>query len=113
MNNKMQFEKATDGINMGQTIKKVLMERKISISDIAKTIHCSRTNLYSIFKRESIDVERLKQIANVLDLDISDFIAMKKRKSNKRIVVIEIDSEGLRQLKSEYDLTYIKYWKTI
>jgi predicted transcriptional regulator len=96
---------------MGQMIKKILKERKISISDFAKTIHCSRTNVYSIFKRESIDVERLKQIVNVLNLDVSDFITMKKRKSNKRIVVMEIDDENLEQLMNEHNLTYVKYWK--
>ena len=107
----MQFEETIDSINMGQMIRKVLLERKISISDFARTIHCSRTNVYSIFKRESIDVERLKQIANVLDLDVFDFIAMKKEKTNKHIVVMEIGNEDLKQLLSEYDLTYVKHWK--
>jgi transcriptional regulator with XRE-family HTH domain len=104
-------KKTTDSINMGQMIKKVLKERGISISDFAKAIHCSRTNVYGIFKRQSIDIERLKQIANVLELDVADFIVLKRRESNKRVVIVEINEEDLEQLLNEYDLTYIKHWK--
>ena len=108
----MDFEEITDGINMGQMIRDALKERKMSISEFAKTIHCSRANVYSIFQRQSIDFERLKQIAKVLDLDVSDFIVVEKKESTKRIVVLEIDNEDLKQLMNRYDLTYIKHWKT-
>ena len=108
----MDFEEITDGINMGQMIRDALKERKMSISEFAKTIHCSRANVYSIFQRQSIDFERLKQIAKVLDLDVSDFIVVEKKESTKRIVVMEIDNEDLKQLMNKYDLTYIKHWKT-
>jgi len=102
----------TEHHNMGQLIKKKLQEQKMSVSDFAKAIHCSRTNVYSIFGRQFIDVNRLKQIADVLKLDISDFMMIKKNKSNRYIAVIEIDNEKLERLLNEYDLTYIKYWKT-
>ena len=108
----MNTEEVTDGINMGQMIRDALKERKMSISEFAKTIHCSRANVYSIFQRQSIDFERLKQIAKVLDLDVSDFIVVEKKESTKRIVVLEIDNEDLKQLMNKYDLTYIKHWKT-
>jgi len=111
MNKKAQFDETIDdGINMGQVIQKILKERQISISDFAKAIHCSRTNVYSIFKRRSIDIERLEQIAKVLDIDISDLIMKKKRESNKSIIVMELNNEDLKQLLDEYEPTYIKHW---
>jgi len=110
MNKKTEISETTDSIHMGQVIQRTLKERKISISDFAKTIHCSRTNVYSIFKRRSIDINRLKQVAAVLDLDISDLIMKEKRESNKCIVVAEIGNEDLNQLLKEYDLTYIRHW---
>ena len=112
MNTKIPFVSNLNGHNMGQMIKKAVGEQKMSVSDFAKAIHCSRTNVYSIFKRESINIERLKQIVDVLKLDISDFIMIEKRESSKCIAVIEIDSEKLEQLSNEYDLAYIKFWKT-
>jgi len=96
---------------MGHMIKRAVKEQKISVSDFAKSIHCSRTNVYSIFERESINIERLKQIVDVLKLDIADFIITEKRESRKCIAVIEIDDEKLEQLSKEYEITYIKFWK--
>ena len=112
MNTQKIFKKKTTHHNMGQTIKKIVKEQKISISDFAKAIHCSRTNVYNIFERQSINIDRLQQIADVLKRDISNFIAIEKRESNKCIALIEIDNENLEQLSNEYDLTYIKSWKT-
>ena len=109
-NTKKIFKKSAGHCNMGQMIKEVIKEQKMSVSDFAKAIHCSRTNVYSIFGRESINIERLEQIADVLKLDISDFITIEK-KSGKCIAVIEIDNEKLKQLSNEYELTYIKSWK--
>jgi len=111
MDNHAQLEEITGSINMGQMIQKALKEQKISISSFAGTIHCSRANVYSIFKRKSIDFERLKQITKVLGLDVSDFIAVEKRESNKYIVVMEVDNEDLKQILNDYKLTYIKHWK--
>ncbi|MCL2328289.1 MAG: helix-turn-helix domain-containing protein [Bacteroidetes bacterium] len=96
--------------HMGQMIKKAVEERKMPVSDFAKAIHCSRTNVYSIFERESIHIERLTQIINVLKLNVSDFIMTDKNKPQKCVAIIEIDSENLERLSNDYDLTYIKSW---
>ena len=98
--------------HMGQMIKAIVKERNMPVSDFAKAIHCCRTNVYSIFKRWTIDIDKLKQIADVLNLEISDFIETKKRKSSKCVAIIEIDNEKLEQMSNEYELTYVKSWKT-
>lgn len=107
---KVYSRETADNIDMGLMIQKILKERKIRINDFAKTIHCSRTNVYNIFKRRSIDTERLKQIAKVLDLDVSDFIILEKRDLNKCVVIMEIEGKDLRHLLNTYDSTYIKHW---
>jgi transcriptional regulator with XRE-family HTH domain len=106
----MLFRKTTDGTHMGQMIQKILKEREMSISDFAKAMHCSRTNVYGIFKRQVIGIERLKQIANILELDVTDFIVSKKRKSNKYVIVMEVNDNNLEQLLKKHNLTYMK-WK--
>jgi len=98
--------------NMGKMIQQILKARGILVSDFAKTIHCSRTNVYNIFKRKTIDINLLRQIVDVLELNMSDFISLEKRCSNRCIAVIEIEEDKLEQLTSDYVLTYVKVWKT-
>ena len=98
--------------NIGQMIEQAVKEKKMSISDFGKAINCSRTNVYSIFKRRTINSDKLKQIADVLNLEVSDFIETKKRESNKCVAIIEIDDEYLEKLSNEYEVTYVKSWKT-
>ena len=107
----MKIRKNVGNDHMGRIIKEAVKERNMSISDFAKAIQCSRTNVYSIFGRQSINIERLKQIADVLNLDISDFIVMKKGESNKCIAVIETEYEELERMSNEYNLACVKYWK--
>jgi len=107
---KKQIEEAADSINMGLMIREILKERKIAISDFARTIHCCRTNVYNIFKRRSIDTERLQQIAKVLDLDVSDFIILGKTTLNKCVVVMEMEEKDLKHLLKTYDAVCIKHW---
>lgn len=109
---KVDIEATTNSVNMGQMIRKTLKERKISINDFAKSIHCSRTNVYNIFKRRSIDTERLRQIAKVLDLDVSDFIILEKKDLEKCVVVMEMDGKDLTHLLETYDSAYIRHWRT-
>ena len=107
----MEFLADTKPHHMGKKIRLAVKERKMLISDFAKAIHCSRTNIYSIFKRQSIDIERLKQIADVLKLDLLDFISAEKENSYKCIAVVEIDSENLERLLDKRDLICLKSWR--
>jgi transcriptional regulator with XRE-family HTH domain len=110
MDKKMLSKKTTDGTNMGQMIQKILKERKMPVSDFAKALHCSRTNVYGIFKRQLIGMEMLKQIADILELDVTDFMVSKKRKSNKYVIVMEVNDNNLERLLKRHNLTYMK-WK--
>lgn len=63
-------------IHVGKMIKKVLDEHGQKASWLAKQLHCNRTNVYSIFKRDNIDIVLLMRISNILNhnffLDIAN-----------------------------------------
>lgn len=46
-------------IHIGQLIEAELIRQERTISWFAKKLCCDRTNVYSIFKRQSIDTELL------------------------------------------------------
>lgn len=53
-------------IHIGQLIKAELERQERSVTWFAKRLYCERTNVYSIFKRESIDTDLLLRISIVL-----------------------------------------------
>ena len=57
-------------IHIGSIIKKRFDEQGESVSWFAKQLCCDRTNVYSIFKRESIDTALLVKISVILNHDL-------------------------------------------
>lgn len=51
----------------------------------AKRLSCSRTNVYKIFEKYSIDTEMLAKISIILDFDFFDLYSeeMRRSKANK------------------------------
>ncbi len=64
-------------IHIGSIIKKKFEESELTIKDFAAMIYCDRTTVYDIFKRKSIDVERLVRISLVLNYDFINEIYLK------------------------------------
>ena len=56
-------------IHIGNIIKKQFDAQGGSVSWFAKQLCCDRTNIYSIFKRESIDTSLLVKISTILNHD--------------------------------------------
>ncbi len=56
-------------IHIGNLIKERFNEQKHSVSWFAEELCCDRTNIYSIFKRESIDTALLVKISLILKHD--------------------------------------------
>ena len=56
-------------IHIGSIIKKRFDEQGVSVSWFARELCCDRTNIYSIFKRESIDTALLEKISIILHYD--------------------------------------------
>ncbi|MBQ2808584.1 MAG: XRE family transcriptional regulator [Bacteroidaceae bacterium] len=56
-------------IHIGSIIKEKFDELGLPVSWFAKELCCDRTNVYSIFKRESIDTSLLVKISIILNHD--------------------------------------------
>ena len=53
-------------IHIGQLIEKEVRRQGRNIPWIAQQLNCERTNIYSIFRRESIDTALLLQLSVIL-----------------------------------------------
>lgn len=56
-------------MNIGEKIKKELKAEHISVVDFAKELCCSRTNVYKLFSKDSIDSGQLLRISRILHHD--------------------------------------------
>ena len=53
-------------VHIGSEIKKELEKQERTITWFASHLNCERTNVYSIFRRESIDTNLLMRISRIL-----------------------------------------------
>ena len=60
-----------DGImvHIGQLIRQELKEQGRSVTWLAKNLNCSRSNVYIIFDKPTLDTSVLMQISKLLDVD--------------------------------------------
>ena len=60
-------------IHIGSKIKSVVTKQGITISEFGRRINKSRENVYSIFKRKTIDTGLLQSISKVLEHDFFEY----------------------------------------
>lgn len=53
-------------IHIGELIKAEVQRQGRSVSWLARELHCDRSNVYDIFKRQSIDTQQLLRISQLL-----------------------------------------------
>ena len=58
-----------EDVHYGREIRKKLKEHGMSVAEFARRIHCSRNNVYSIFKRKYLNTGSLEKISTVLNFD--------------------------------------------
>lgn len=56
-------------MHIGQRIREVMKEKRITAVSLAKQLPCERTNLYNIFNREDVSTSLLKRMCEVLNHD--------------------------------------------
>ncbi len=56
-------------IHIGKLIERELRWQERPVSWFARKLYCERTNIYDIFKRQSIDTDMLLRISVVLNHD--------------------------------------------
>ena len=70
-------------VHIGQLIEQELRRQRRSVSWFAKDLYCDRTNVYKLFRKESIDTLLLDRISCVLCHDFfksytDDFVSDNK-----------------------------------
>lgn len=90
-------------IHIGQLIRQKQEEKGITISELARSIHCDRSNIYNIFSRKSIDIELLISISKALDFDfISNYYLPEIKQDDKELsITITVKKEGEKLIISE------------
>lgn len=54
-------------VHIGNLISKVLEEKDISVTELAKQLHTDKSNMYKILHKAHIDTELLYRISQILD----------------------------------------------
>lgn len=65
-------------IHIGQMIKSVFEESGMSVAEFARRIHTTRSNVYFIFERPSIDMKQLLNICDALEHNFLDDIQIQR-----------------------------------
>lgn len=61
-------------------IKQILKKRKKTVVWFAEELSCSRTNVYKIFAKQSIDTYDLLRISKILDYDFFEIYSEEVKK---------------------------------
>ena len=56
-------------VHIGQLIEQELRRQRRSVSWFARELYCDRTNVYKLFRKESIDTVLLYRISEILSYD--------------------------------------------
>lgn len=59
-------------IHIGNLVKSVFNESGMTVSELARQLSCERTNIYTIFKRRTVDVELLAKLSEILNHNFFD-----------------------------------------
>lgn len=62
-------------LNIGALIKAEMQRQGMSVAEMAKKLNVQRQTVYDMLNRPNIDVERLKDISDVLHKDFMSVIA--------------------------------------
>lgn len=92
-------------IHIGRLVKSVFDSSHLSVSELARQLHCDRSNVYSIFQRRSVDVELLAKLSKILDYNfleeamlLYELPTASAPKLMLDITLNDIDTEKLHQL---------------
>ena len=58
--------------HIGQLVKSVFDESGMTVSELARQLRCERTNIYTIFKRRTVDIELLAMLSEHLNHNFLD-----------------------------------------
>ena len=85
---------------IGKKIEAELRRQKYPITAFAEKINCTRSNVYNIFKRYSVNTQLLGRIAAALNVEPSFFYADSKQEPKEKIRKLE-DEETVYETTTE------------
>lgn len=62
---------------MSEKIQIALIKRKMSRKDLAEVLGCSPQNVYALLKKDNLNEDQLKKIAEKLNCDLNMELVMK------------------------------------
>jgi transcriptional regulator with XRE-family HTH domain len=98
-------------IHVGSLIRKKVKEREWQITDFANALHCSRSNVYSIFGRSNIDLGLLTLISKILECDLLTFYLEDENRQQDYLILIETNESKMKELLSDDLVKIIKSWQ--
>ncbi len=96
-------------IHIGQQINTILKIRKMPVSEFASLINRTRTVVYNIFERQTIDTGLLFQISKVLNHDFFNYYT-KEELFNESKISTDLEITKLKSLiiQKEMEIEYLK-----
>ncbi len=75
-------------INIGTLIRKKIDEQQLTIVWFSKQLCCSRTNVYKILNKNSIDTNELMRISKILHFNFFELYAKEYQKTKDDKVIL-------------------------
>ncbi|MFN6037659.1 MAG: hypothetical protein ACK452_04270 [Bacteroidota bacterium] len=89
-------------VHIGKKIKEVLSKSPMTVVDFAEKINKTRTVVYDIFKRDSIDSILLNKISRILNHNLFQYYPSEKLREEK--ITFQTKDEIFQQLSQELKL---------
>jgi hypothetical protein len=86
-------------IHVGKQIKEVFDKKGFTVAEFARRINKSRENVYSIFKRKTIDTGLLSTISKVLEYDFFS-LYISNSDGSKELERLKEENKLLREVNS-------------
>jgi len=86
-------------LHIGKQVEEVLNKKGFTVAEFARRINKSRENVYSIFKRKTMDTGLLQTISSVLEYDFF-LLYSGKSNSDEEIDRLKEEIRLLRELNS-------------
>ncbi len=98
-------------VHVGEMVRRRVVESGFSVAALARSIHCSRSNIYSLYKRKSIDIEQLLLLSKVLNYDfVSEYIGDVGLRHKVHVLLIEVDGIKYKELLNDSSVKIAKLW---
>lgn len=72
------FSQRMAELHIGKMIRERVEQRGISVEWLARQLCCERTNVYSIYRRRSVDTDLLLRLSRILEYDFLSEIARRE-----------------------------------